>query len=31
MAEQLDRRRVLRQAEWVVHRCQDDARAELDP
>ena len=31
VAEQLDRRRILRQAERVVHRREDDARAELDP
>ena len=31
VAEQLDRRRVLRQAERVVHRREDDAGAELDP
>ena len=31
MAEQLDGRRILRQAKRVVHRCQDDAGPELDP
>ena len=31
VAEQLDGRRVLGQAERVVHRREDDARAELDP
>ncbi len=30
MAEQLDGGRILRQAEGVVHRREDDARAELD-
>ena len=30
VAEQLDGRRVLRQAQRVVHRCEDDAGAELD-
>ena len=31
VAEQLDGRRILRQAERVVHRREDDAGAELDP
>ena len=31
VAQQLDRRRILRQAERMVHRGEDDARAELDP
>ena len=31
VAEQLDGRCILRQAERVVHRREDDARAELDP
>ena len=31
VAQQLDRRRVLGQAQRVVHRREDDARAELDP
>ena len=31
VAEQLDRRRVLGQAQRVMHRREDDARADLDP
>ena len=31
VAQQLDGRRVLRQAERMVQRREDDARAELDP
>ena len=31
VAQQLDRRRVLRQAQRVMHRREDDAGADLDP
>jgi hypothetical protein len=31
VAQQLDRRGILREAERVMHRGEDDARAELDP
>ena len=31
VAQQLDRRRVLREAQRVMHRREDDAGADLDP